>query len=77
MALAKEKNGKPVLRCGIVGFGFIGPHHADAIRRLGFVEVAAICTRGAADAERKAEKYHIPKAYWSYVSILPKPVPQR
>jgi predicted dehydrogenase len=73
MALAKRKDRKPVLRCGIVGFGFIGPHHADAIRRLGFVEVAAICTRGAADAERKAAEYHIPKAYWSYKALLEDP----
>src|ERR1700690_1431708 len=64
---------KQLLRCGIVGFGFIGPHHADAIRRLGFVEVAAICTRGAADAERKAAEYHIPKAYSSYEALLEDP----
>jgi predicted dehydrogenase len=70
MILAGQKNRKWVLRCGIVGFGFIGPHHADAIRRLGFVEVAAICTRGAADAERKAAEYHIPKAYSSYEALL-------
>jgi len=24
----------------IVGAGFVGPHHIDAVRRLGFVDVA-------------------------------------
>jgi predicted dehydrogenase len=27
---------------GLVGAGFVGPHHIDAVRRLGFVDVVAI-----------------------------------
>ena len=27
---------------GIVGAGFVGPHHIDWVRRLGFVDVVAV-----------------------------------
>jgi hypothetical protein len=27
---------------GLVGAGFIGPHHVDAVRRLGYVDVVAV-----------------------------------
>jgi predicted dehydrogenase len=51
------------LRCGIIGYGFIGPHHAEAMRRLGFVDVHAICTSSAEESEAKAARDGIPKAY--------------
>lgn len=51
------------LRCGIIGYGFIGPHHADAIRRLGFVDVDAICTSSMEESLAKANRDGIPKAY--------------
>ena len=38
---------------GIVGAGFVGPHHIDAVRRLGFVDVVAIA--GSSDASAQAE----------------------
>ena len=34
---------------GLVGAGFVGPHHIDAVRRLGFVDVVAL-----ADIERSS-----------------------
>jgi hypothetical protein len=27
---------------GLVGAGFVGPHHVDAVRRLGLVDVVAV-----------------------------------
>jgi len=30
------------IKVGIIGTGFIGPAHIEALRRLGFVEVVAI-----------------------------------
>ena len=30
------------LGMGIVGVGFVGPHHIDAVRRLGYVDVVAV-----------------------------------
>ena len=40
---------------GIVGAGFVGPHHVDAVRRLGFVEVVAVAGSSQASADKKAE----------------------
>ena len=34
------------IKAGIIGTGFIGPAHVEALRRLGFVEVAAVAERG-------------------------------
>jgi hypothetical protein len=36
------------LGMGLVGPGFVGAHHIDAVRRLGFVDVVALCN-GSAD----------------------------
>ena len=40
---------------GIVGAGFVGPHHIDAVRRLGFVDVVAVAGSSEASAQKKAE----------------------
>ncbi len=44
------------LRYGIVGAGFVGPHHIEAVRRLGFVEIAALADANLELARRKAEQ---------------------
>ncbi len=36
---------------GLVGPGFVGMHHIDAVRRLGFVDVVAIADVDEALAE--------------------------
>lgn len=61
------------LRLGIVGFGFIGPHHLDAIRRLGFAEVAGLATASAADARARAAQYHVPRAYDTWQELVADP----
>jgi predicted dehydrogenase len=61
------------IRCGIIGFGFVGPHHLDAIRRLGFVEVAAICTQNAEHAAVKARQHHVAKSFGDYRKLLADP----
>jgi predicted dehydrogenase len=61
------------LRYGIVGVGFIGPHHIEAVRRLGFVEIAAVADANIEIARRKAEQLHIPKAYGSYQELVADP----
>ena len=58
---------------GIVGAGFIGPHHIDAVRRLGFVDVVAVADRNEASARKKADALAIPKAYGSYEAMLDDP----
>jgi len=51
------------LKAGIIGMGFIGVCHIDAIRRIGFAEVAALSDLNHELAGRKAEEYNIPKCY--------------
>lgn len=60
------------VKCGIVGFGFIGPHHADAIRRLGFADVVAVCSNDPA-ARDKAARLHIPRFYDNYEDLIADP----
>src|SRR5438067_5038001 len=58
---------------GIVGAGFVGPHHVDAVRRLGFVDVVAIAGSTEASARSKAAALHVDKAYGSYQALLDDP----
>lgn len=56
------------LRAGVIGTGFIGPVHVEALRRLG-VTVAAICD--VADLGPKAAaKLAIPQAFADYRELL-------
>ncbi|HEY0455538.1 MAG TPA: Gfo/Idh/MocA family oxidoreductase, partial [Verrucomicrobiae bacterium] len=52
------------LRAGVIGAGFIGPVHIEALKRLG-VQVTAICasTRNAA---AMARQWGIPEVYGNY-----------
>ncbi|MGO8701722.1 MAG: Gfo/Idh/MocA family protein [Limisphaerales bacterium] len=61
------------LRCGLIGFGFVGPHHLDAIRRLGFVDVTTLCTQHADQAREKANRQHVPKVCANYQELLADP----
>jgi predicted dehydrogenase len=52
------------LRAGVIGTGFIGPVHIEALKRLG-VQVTAIC--GSSKSARAcAEKWGIPEVYGDY-----------
>ena len=55
-------------QAAVIGTGFIGGVHIEAIRRLGNVNVAALCdTMGA---EKKAEQFCVKKAYSDYRSMM-------
>ena len=58
---------------GLVGAGFIGPHHVDAVRRLGYVDVVAVAGSNEASAQKKAAELGIPKGYGSYEALLADP----
>ena len=58
---------------GIVGAGFVGPHHIDAVRRLGYVDVVAVAGSSQASAEKKAEALGARRAYGSYQALLDDP----
>ena len=57
---------------GVIGAGFIGPVHIEAIRRRGF-KVLAIAEMSQADAERAAERLKIPKAYGDWRDLVADP----
>ncbi len=61
------------IKTGIIGTGFIGPVHVEALRRIGFVEVAAVAERGQPLAQAKADALSIPKAYGDYHDMLADP----
>ena len=56
------------LRAGVIGTGFIGPVHVEALRRLN-VTVQAICDVGDL-ASAAAERLAIPQAYSDYRKML-------
>jgi len=58
---------------GLVGAGFVGPHHIDAVRRLGFVDVVAIAGSSEASARAKADALGVPKAYGSFEALVADP----
>ena len=62
-----------VVRCGIVGFGFMGPQHAEAMKRLGFVDVVAVCSTTPEVARQKAARLGIPRVYATYEELIEDP----
>lgn len=58
---------------GLVGPGFVGAHHIDAVRRLGFVDIVAIAASSDVSARRKADALGVPKAYGSYEKLIADP----
>jgi len=72
-SLHREGSNVKRIGMGIVGAGFVGPHHVDAVRRLGFVDVVAVAGSSQASAEKKAEALGARKAYGSYEALLNDP----
>jgi predicted dehydrogenase len=58
---------------GLVGPGFVGMHHIDAVRRLGFVDVVAIADGDDTLAREKASAIGAPKAYGSFEALARDP----
>jgi predicted dehydrogenase len=61
------------LGMGLVGPGFVGAHHIDAVRRLGFVDVVALCDASADMALAKAEAFGVSRAYDSVTALAMDP----
>ena len=58
------------IKAGIIGTGFIGPAHVEALRRLGNVEVIAVAEANQELADAKADAMSIPNAYGDYKKLL-------
>lgn len=62
-----------MIKVGIIGSGFIGPAHLEALRRLGDVEVVALCDSTLDAAQQKARALNVPHAYDSVAALLAHP----
>jgi len=58
---------------GLVGAGFVGPHHIDAVRRLGFVDIVAVAGSSEASGTQKAHALGARKGYGSYQALIDDP----
>ena len=58
------------ISAGVIGTGFIGPAHIEALRRLGYIDVVAIADISMEVAREKAEQLYIGKAYGGYEKLL-------
>ena len=62
-----------MINVGIIGSGFIGPAHIEALRRLGSVQVVALCDSSLSQAQEKARQLNVPHAYGSVEALLEHP----
>jgi predicted dehydrogenase len=60
------------LKIGVVGTGFIGPAHVEALRRLGFV-VAGLADYNPERAAARAEDLRVGKSYGSFEELAADP----
>jgi len=58
------------IRCGVIGLGWFGEHHVDALKQLPMADVAAVCTRRKQRLHEVADKYEVPKTYTDYRELL-------
>ncbi len=61
------------IKAGIIGMGFIGVSHLEAIRRIGLAEIVAVADVNYELARKKAEEYHIPQCYQTVEELLGDP----
>jgi predicted dehydrogenase len=54
------------IKAAVIGAGFIGPAHIEALRRIDGVEVVAVASNNVKQAEQIAEKYALTHAYHSW-----------
>jgi predicted dehydrogenase len=61
------------IKVGIIGMGFIGVSHIEAVRRIGFLELSAVTDANYELALKKTEEYDIPKCYETVDALLADP----
>jgi len=61
------------IKVGVIGKGFIGPEHAEALRRLGRIEVSALAGTDQGETRKKADTLGIPKAYGDWKQLVADP----
>jgi len=61
------------IKVGIIGMGYIGESHIEAVRRIGCCELYAIADTNFELAKKKAEYYGIVKCYSSVEALVNDP----
>ncbi|MGE5494758.1 MAG: Gfo/Idh/MocA family protein [Burkholderiales bacterium] len=61
------------LNVGVIGTGFIGPAHIEALRRTGLADVVALADVNETVAKFKAEELSIPDYYGDYKQLISRP----
>ncbi|MFO0341029.1 MAG: Gfo/Idh/MocA family protein, partial [Acidobacteriota bacterium] len=61
------------IRTAMIGTGFMGIVHTEAIRRLGNIEVATVAASSEAKAKAFAEQMYIPAATADWESVMRDP----
>lgn len=61
------------IKVGIIGMGYIGESHIEAVRRIGCCELYAVADTNTELAKAKAEYYGIEKCYSSVEELLADP----
>ncbi len=61
------------IKAGVIGLGFIGPAHVEALRRLGDVEVIAVAGSRPGTAEARAAELSVPRAYGDWRDLVADP----
>lgn len=58
------------IKTAIIGSGFMGKVHTEGIRRLGYVEVAAVAASSGRDPAKIAAAYDVPRATADWKSLV-------
>ena len=61
------------IKAGIIGMGYIGASHIEAIRRIGAIELVAVADVDHALAKRKADEHFVSKCYGTIEELLDDP----
>ncbi len=64
------KHTDKTINAGVIGCGFIGRIHIEALRRLGYINLAALASRNQEIADRKALELSVPKAYGNWSDLV-------
>ncbi len=58
------------IRAAVIGTGFIGPAHLEALRRIGGVDVVAIASNEFERARSLADRFSIPRVYRTWREVV-------
>jgi len=70
-SVARQSGGN--LRWGVIGLGWFGEIHADALAQMPGIELAALCTRRPQRLAEVADRYHVHRRYADYRDLLADP----